>query len=140
MFNSQFHRMKTTEVAAHESASRVRIELLSDPRLPGLWSNSVRMLVTLLALTLFASAFLLFWCQPMVAKMVLPFLGGSASVWTTCVLFFQAVLLAGYVYAHVLAKTFRLTTQFVLHSAVMMTAVMFLPLHFVGDSSRAALE
>src|SRR3989442_1343927 len=45
-------------------------------------------------MTLFASAFLLFVCQPLVGKMVLPFLGGAAAVWTTCVLFFQVMLLA----------------------------------------------
>ena len=46
-----------------------------------------------LALAVFLSAFLLFCCQPMVGKMVLPSLGGAASVWTTCVLFFQSMLL-----------------------------------------------
>jgi hypothetical protein len=50
----------------------------------------------LLAATLLLSAFLLFCFQPMVGKMVLPFLGGAASVWTTAVLFFQLMLLAGY--------------------------------------------
>ena len=52
----------------------------------------------ILAATLFLSAFLLFMCQPMVGKMLLPYLGGAAAVWTTCVLFFQIVLLGGYAY------------------------------------------
>ena len=59
-------------------------------------------LVLTLAATLFASAFLLFWCEPMVGKMVLPLAGGTAAVWTTCLLFFQIMLLAGYLYAHLL--------------------------------------
>ncbi len=50
--------------------------------------------------TLFAGAFLLFLVEPMIARMVLPLLGGSPSVWNTCVVFFQAMLLAGYAWAH----------------------------------------
>jgi hypothetical protein len=57
-----------------------------------------------LAVTLFLSAFLLFCCQPMVGKMVLPSLGGAGSVWTTCLLFFQVMLLAGYLYVHLLRR------------------------------------
>ncbi len=58
------------------------------------------MLVPLFTVTLFVSAFLLFLVQPMVAKMVLPLLGGSPMVWNTCMVFFQIALLAGYAYAH----------------------------------------
>ena len=54
----------------------------------------------LFAITLFVSATLLFLVQPMVAKMVLPRLGGTPAVWNTCMVFFQAALLAGYAYAH----------------------------------------
>ena len=50
----------------------------------------------LFTLTLFLSAFLLFCVQPMIAKMILPLLGGSPAVWSTCMVFFQAMLLAGY--------------------------------------------
>ncbi|PYQ17989.1 MAG: hypothetical protein DMF79_16125, partial [Acidobacteria bacterium] len=52
------------------------------------------------AVTVFLGSGLLFVIQPMIARMLLPRVGGSPSTWTTCVLFFQAVLLAGYVYAH----------------------------------------
>src|SRR5688572_17181615 len=93
----------------------------------------------LLSLTLFTSAFLLFWCQPMVAKMVLPLLGGSASVWTTCVLFFQVMLLAGYLYAHVLATRLKLATQFMIHGALMLVAAPFLPFQF-SRSLNAAMD
>ena len=51
------------------------------------------------AATLFVSALLLFWVQPMIAKMLLPLLGGTPTVWNTCMVFFQATLLAGYAYS-----------------------------------------
>src|SRR4030095_11556193 len=54
----------------------------------------------LFGLTLFVSALLLFLVQPMVGKMILPLLGGTPAVWNTCMVFFQALLLAGYYYAH----------------------------------------
>ena len=57
-------------------------------------------MLPLFAITLFLSAFLLFLVQPMVGKMILPALGGAPAVWNTCMVFFQAVLLAGYAYAH----------------------------------------
>src|SRR6478672_3974761 len=56
------------------------------------------------AITLFVSAALLFSVQPMVAKMLLPSLGGTPAVWNTCMLFFQAALLAGYAYAFIVSK------------------------------------
>jgi hypothetical protein len=98
------------------------------------------MLVGLFAATLFLSAFLLFWCQPMAAKMVLPFLGGSASVWTACVLFFQTMLLAGYVYAHILARRTRLPLQFLVHGILMATALFFLPIGFSPEAARSAAQ
>jgi uncharacterized membrane protein AbrB (regulator of aidB expression) len=50
--------------------------------------------------TIFLSAFLLFQVQPIIGKMVLPWFGGVASVWTVCLLFFQSLLLLGYLYSH----------------------------------------
>ena len=88
----------------------------------------------ILATTLFASAFLLFVCQPMVGKMVLPYLGGAAAVWTTCVLFFQAMLLAGYVYAHLLGRASDVRKQIVTHAFVLLLPFSFLPMAFKGDS------
>ena len=52
------------------------------------------------AATIFLSAFLLFLVQPLLARLILPWFGGTAAVWTTCMLFFQTLLLAGYAYAH----------------------------------------
>lgn len=62
--------------------------------------------------------------------MVLPLLGGAASVWTTCVLFFQAMLLAGYLYAHLLGKLSKLRHQTLVHLALMAAALVFLPIRF----------
>ena len=56
------------------------------------------------AATIFLSAFLLFQVQPMIGKFILPWFGGGPSVWTTCLLFFQVLLLAGYTYAHLIAR------------------------------------
>src|SRR6476620_10565596 len=53
-------------------------------------------------LTIFLSAFLLFWVQLLLGKYILPWFGGAPAVWTTCMLFFQVLLLGGYIYAHVL--------------------------------------
>jgi hypothetical protein len=50
------------------------------------------------SVTIFLSAFLLFLVQPVIAKMILPWFGGSAAVWTTCLVFFQSLLLFGYLY------------------------------------------
>jgi len=66
----------------------------------------------------------------MVGKLVLPLLGGAASVWTTCVLFFQTMLLAGYLYAHVLGKLSNLRNQIFVHLVLMTTAFLFLPIRF----------
>jgi len=73
------------------------------------------------------SAALLFAIQPMAAKMALPLLGGSASVWTFCMLFFQTGLLAGYLWAHLLSRRFPLRTQVLLHGGLAAAAVCSLP-------------
>lgn len=71
------------------------------------------------AATLFVSAFLLFLVQPMVGKMVLPLLGGTPAVWSTCMVFFQALLLAGYTYAHTAPRRLGLLRQSRLHLFVL---------------------
>jgi hypothetical protein len=85
-------------------------------------------LVPIFSATLFLSAALLFAVQPMLTKMVLPQLGGTPSVWNTCLCFFQATLLLGYLYAHLLATWLKARTQLVVHTLVLASAVMFLPL------------
>src|SRR5258708_25668268 len=82
----------------------------------------------LFALTVFASAALVFLVEPMVAKLVLPRLGGSPSVWNTSLAFFQVALLAGYAYAHLLQRLRSLRAQAAAHGLVMLAAAVALPL------------
>src|SRR6185369_14609905 len=80
--------------------------------------------------TIFLSAFLLFCSEPMVGKMMLPLMGGAASVWITCLLFFQLMLLVGYGYAHALERYASIRTQMLVHSVLVLTALAFLPMRF----------
>jgi hypothetical protein len=82
----------------------------------------------LFAVTAFTSAGLVFMVQPMVAKLVLPLLGGSPSVWNTSIAFFQTALLAGYLYAHLLQKVASIRIQGAIHVAALVAAAMVLPL------------
>jgi SAM-dependent methyltransferase len=66
----------------------------------------------------------------MVGKMLLPYLGGAAAVWTTCVLFFQAMLLLGYVYAHLLSRINDTRRQVIVHVVVLLLPLAFLPIRF----------
>jgi spermidine synthase len=79
------------------------------------------------ALTIFLSAFLLFQVQPMIGKYILPWFGGTIGVWTTCMLFFQLVLLAGYFYAHLLGKL-AWKRQGMIHLILLGVALCFLPI------------
>src|SRR5215469_8375534 len=82
----------------------------------------------LYALTIVVSAFLLFQVQPVIAKVILPWFGGSAAVWSTCMLFFQVVLLLGYVYAHWLYHRVRGRGQPWLHSVLLGASLLALPI------------
>src|SRR5918996_2246700 len=84
-------------------------------------------MVVLFAATLFLSSSLLFIVQPMIAKMMLPLLGGTPAVWNTCMVFFQAVLLAGYLYAHASSKWLRLRQQAIVHVALLVVSFLALP-------------
>lgn len=81
----------------------------------------------LFAATVFLSAFLLFQIQPMVAKMILPWFGGSSSVWSTCMVFFQAELLLGYLYVHWLHETLAPRRQAVVHVVLLLLSLATLP-------------
>src|SRR5512136_794637 len=83
--------------------------------------------MTLYALTIFLSAFLLFQIQPMIAKMILPWFGGSAAVWITAMLFFQTALLGGYLYAHWSVRSLRPRTQAAVHVFLLLATLFFLP-------------
>jgi hypothetical protein len=84
--------------------------------------------VLLYALTIFLSAFLLFQVQPLIAKTILAWFGGSAAVWTTCMLFFQMALLAGYFYSHVVIGRLAPRAQAALHTGLLGMAVLLLPI------------
>ena len=80
------------------------------------------------ALSIFTGAFLLFQVQPLIGKYILPWFGGSPGVWTTCLLFFQTLLLGGYAYAHFSSKLLKPRGQTVLHLALLLLALAFLPI------------
>jgi hypothetical protein len=90
------------------------------------------------ALTLFASAFLLFGVQPLVGKFALPWFGGTPAVWTACMLFFQAALLAGYAYAHVVATRLAPRSQVKLHLGLVGFTVLVLAARALWEGSPVA--
>ena len=85
------------------------------------------------ALAVFTGAFLLFAVQPLIGKYILPWFGGSPEVWTTCMLFFQTLLLAGYAYAHASFRLLRPRAQALLHGGLLLAAAASLP---IGPSPR----
>ena len=80
------------------------------------------------AVTIFLSAFLLFEVQPMIGKIILPWFGGAAAVWSTCLLFFQAALLGGYLYAHCSTRYLKPRHQAILHIGLMALSLALLPI------------
>ncbi len=81
----------------------------------------------LFATTVFLSAFLLFQIQPIVAKMILPWFGGSSSVWSVCLVFFQVELLLGYAYVHWLHEKVAARRQPLVHGALLLASLAMLP-------------
>jgi spermidine synthase len=90
-------------------------------------------LPALFSLTLFLSAGLLFLLEPMIAKMILPRLGGTPAVWNTCMMFFQTVLLAGYGYAHLSCRKAGVNRQIVIHLTLLAAACLVLPIALPGQ-------
>jgi hypothetical protein len=82
----------------------------------------------LYAVTIFVSAFLLFLVQPIIAKQILPWFGGSSAVWTTCMVFFQCVLFAGYAYADWIARRFSIRRQVIVHAVLLLISLISLPI------------
>jgi len=83
----------------------------------------------LYALTIVVSAFLLFQVEPEIAKIILPWFGGSAAVWTTCLLFFQLALLLGYLYAHALIRYCKPRAQMIVHIGLLLLSALVLPIY-----------
>src|SRR2546421_4450027 len=82
----------------------------------------------LYAATTFFSAFLLFLVQPVMAKQILPWFGGSATVWTTCLVFFQTALLAGYAYCDLAVRRLMPRAQVILHVGLLVVSLVMLPI------------
>ena len=105
------------EVPAHRATDRLAVP-------PG---------VLLFAATTFASAFLIFLVQPIVAKRIVPWFGGVPAVWSLCLAFYQTTLFAGYAYAYLLMGRANATAQLLIHAAVVAAAVLALPV-LPGDA------
>ncbi|MFZ4537493.1 spermidine synthase [Propionivibrio sp.] len=91
-------------------------------------------------LTIFLSAFLLFQVQPLIGKMILPWFGGSASVWTTCMLFFQMVLLLGYFYSHWVVRFLTPYRQSLLHGSLLLVCILLMPIAASADWKPTGAE
>lgn len=93
----------------------------------------------LFAVTLFLSAGLLFMVQPMVGKMILPLLGGSPAVWNACMVFFQALLLLGYLYAHFVSTKLPPKRQWLVHFLVLLAPVVAMGLAVVAGPKHTPI-
>jgi hypothetical protein len=82
----------------------------------------------LFASTILLSAFLLFLVQPIIAKQILPWFGGTSAVWTVCLVFFQVLLLLGYTYSHLVTRHLAPRQQARLHIALLLASLLFLPI------------
>lgn len=91
----------------------------------------------LFASTILLSAFLLFLVQPIIAKQILPWFGGTSAVWTTCLVFFQVVLLAGYTYSHLITRYLSPKQQARLHIVMLAASILFLPI-FPNEALKPA--
>jgi hypothetical protein len=97
----------------------------------------IRIVPWLFAATLSVAAFLLFSIQPMFAKMVLPLLGGAPTVWSIALVFFQAALLGGYIYAHLIVRRVPLGVGALIHLGTLAAAAAMLPIALAsGFGSR----
>src|SRR5580765_7306271 len=110
-------------------------EVLSATAAPGDAARAGTGILALFGATIFLSAFLLFLLEPMIAKMVLPVLGGTPMVWNTCVLFFQITLLGGYAYAHGGSNWLSPKRHGLVYSLILLLPILVLPfaLRSAGD-------
>ncbi len=92
-----------------------------------------RLIWSVFGATVFTSAFLLFSIEPLIAKRILPWFGGSAAVWSTCLVFYQAALLLGYLYARLLTRFITPRWQSATHIALLIGSLAVLP---IGPSER----
>ncbi len=104
----------------------------------GLGGKKAAKVYFLFAASIFAGSFLLFFVQPMMGRFVLPRFGGSAEVWTSCMLFFQLLLLGGYLYSHWILTAVSTRVGVFIHLAVLAGALLFLPVVPTNLSSQTA--
>lgn len=122
-----------------ESLTGTGTALVGNPRIAVGQNLRSSVLVVLFASTLFVSAFLMFLIEPMIARILLPSLGGAPAVWNTCLVFFQTMLLAGYGYAHGATQYLGLRRHIVLHSILLLLPLIVLPIA-VRQSPPQGLE
>lgn len=101
---------------------------------------SKRWVSLLFAAAIFLSAFLLFQVQPLISKSILPWFGGTPSVWTTCMLFFQVLLCGGYLYSHVVTSRLTPRQQGLVHCGVLLVSLVFLKILPSIDWKPTGLE
>ncbi|MDF1514636.1 MAG: ferrichrome ABC transporter permease, partial [Anaerolineae bacterium] len=85
-------------------------------------------------ITIVLSAFLLFFVQPLIGKVILPWFGGSASVWSALLLFFQFVLLLGYTYSYLITVKLKRRQQMIVHAGVVASSLVLLGAGLIGDA------
>ena len=124
--NSPFRLVRVVESGGGSAMSENTSEF---PLSGATQASRYNLLLTTFVAAIFVSAGLLFAVQPMFTKMVLPQLGGAASVWSVAMVFFQTALLAGYAYAHLLTHLAPGRPSIFIHLAVMVAACLALPLH-----------
>ncbi len=107
-----------------------RLRMIATPR-PAAWWRVATPVVY--GLTAFVSATMLFLVQPMFAKMILPLLGGAPAVWNTAVVFYQGVLLIGYLYAHLTTRLLGVRRQALLHAVLLLLPLLVLPITVPGN-------
>ncbi|HEY4234731.1 MAG TPA: fused MFS/spermidine synthase [Lacipirellulaceae bacterium] len=117
--------MSKTLVRQKKPARRADVHPVTRPTLS---AASPSWLIWNFAAAIFTSAFLLFQVQPIISKYILPWFGGAPAVWTTCMLFFQAVLFCGYLYAHLSQRFLTPKWQGALHIGLLIAAVLLLPI------------
>lgn len=122
---SWLHETMTT--ASHSENCNPHIEARNDSLIAASNRNR-RSWAPLFAITIFLGAFLLFQVQPILGKFILPWFGGSPGVWTTCMLFFQLMLFAGYMYTYVLSRWFTLQSQIAIHVFLLIVSMCTLPI------------
>ena len=110
------------------TTTRDRAQPRWKPRPPQEATPVISLSVIPYAFAIFLSAFLLFQVEPIIARYILPWFGGTPAVWTTCMLFFQVFLLGGYAYAHLLASHLSPRYQALIHLSLVACSLVFLPI------------